>query len=338
MIVTPGQLARRAELYHQLGSMISAGIPLIQALEMARSSPGLHSSEKTITGIIHNLQAGMTFSDSITKVAGWLPEFDTALLSVGEEAGRLDACFRQLSVYYATRASIIRDTISGLAITAATFHVFLLVFPLGLLIAFAQGIAYNDYRQCIPFLLEKLLAFGSLYGGVFLLIFAGQGRRGEPWRAAVEAVMQLIPVLRTAQKNLALSRLAGAMEALTNAGVSVIRSWELAAAASGSPRLGRIISGWKTALEGGVTPAELINQSSYFPEMFANLFQTAEVSGKVDEALHRLQVYYQEEGFRRLRVFTRLMNGTIYGLLVLLVAFNVFRFYMNYYGSMFNGF
>ena len=100
----------------------------------------------------------------MTRVQGWMPEFDVALLSVGEGSGRLDVSFKLLANYYAARAKIIRDTIAGLVITTATLHVFLLVFPLGLWIAFAQGILNNDYARCLPFLVEKAVVFGALYG------------------------------------------------------------------------------------------------------------------------------------------------------------------------------
>jgi len=330
-IVTPGQLKQRAELYHQLGSMISAGVPLLKALEMVSTNPQIRVSRKIIFGLIQCLEAGLTFSQSMTQVQGWLPEFDIALLSTGEKTGRLDATFKLLSVYYASRATIIRDTIAGLLTTIATLHVFLFVFPLSYLIGFAQGIFASNYALCVPFLIQKFLVFGILYGGVLLLIFACQGRRGEKWRSTVESVFQRIPFLRNALKFLSLSRLAAALEALVSAGVSIIIGWDLASAASGSPSLRRQILRWKPQLESGSTPGELINQTRYFPEMFANLYNTGEHSGRLDDTLARLHAYYQEEGLRTLRLFTRIMNGVIYGALVVMVAFNVFRFYLGYF-------
>jgi type IV pilus assembly protein PilC len=338
LIVTPGQLKQRAELYYQLGSMISAGVPLLKALEMISANPAIRVSRKIIFGLISRLEAGMTFSDSMVELQGWLPEFDIALLSAGEKSGRLDSNFRLLAAYYSSRSQIIRDTISGLATTMLTFHVFLIVFPLGYLISFAQGIMNSHFDLCIPFLVEKAVAFGILYGTIFFFVFAGQGMRGRKWRSIVEHISQSIPIFRKAQKFLVLSRLSGALEALISAGVPIIGSWELAAAASGSPYLQRRILGWKDQLESGTTPGELINHTRYFPEMFANLYNTAEESGKLDDALERLRAYYQEEGFRVLRFFTYVMNGTIYGLLVLLVAYNVIKFYIGYFNSIFTSF
>src|SRR5476651_1108862 len=102
LIVTPGQLNRRAQLYDQLGSMIAAGVPLVKALEMASRNNGLRSSQKIILALIGHLQEGHTFADSMTKVSGWLPEFDVAMLSVGEESGRLDFSFKLLARSYAS--------------------------------------------------------------------------------------------------------------------------------------------------------------------------------------------------------------------------------------------
>lgn len=336
LIVTPGQLNRRAELYHQLGAMIAAGVPLIKALEMVTVRPALSYSRKTLLTLAQHLQSGKTFSESMTALHGWLPEFDVALLGIGEKSGRLDSSFKLLGLYYTLRAKIIHDTIMDMLITIATLHMLLLVWPIGLLIMFVQGIVNDQYTACLPFVIEKIAIFGLLYGSVFLLVYACQGRHGETWRAGVETIVQAIPVLRTAQKYLVLARLTSALDSLTNAGVSIVNAWELAANACGSPRLHRQVSPWKSEFENGATAAELVCRTDYFPAIFANLYTTGEQSGKLDETLQRLQNYFQEEGFRLLRLFTRILNGTIYGVVALIVASYIINFYVGYFNAAFN--
>lgn len=335
-IVTPGQLARRGQLYHQLGGMIAAGVPILKALDMASRHPEVQNSRKTVEGLIQSMKSGLTFTESMMREHGWLPDFDIALLSVGEQTGRLDRSFTLLANYYESRAKIIRDTIHNMVPTLATLHVFLLIFPLYYLISFVQGLLNSNYASCIPFLVEKAVVFGGLYAVTLLLIFACQGQRGETWRAFVESIFGLVPVLRTARKYLALSRLAAALEASISSGVSAITGWELAGTAGGSERLRGIISSWKPQLDTGATPGELINQNSYFPEMFGNFYYTGEQSGRLDDALARLHAYYEDEGMRRLRFFTRLLTGTIYALIVVLVAYTVIGFYKGYFSNILN--
>jgi type IV pilus assembly protein PilC len=336
MIFTPAQLNRRAELYYQLGSMIAAGVPLISALQTAASSRSMRASRKAMAAIVDHLKNGLTLSDSMQRVQGWLPEFDVALLSAGEHSGKLDASFKLLSNHYATRATILRDMISRLLLPATNLHVFLLIFPLGVLIGMAKGIIDSDYSKCVPFILEKVLVFCGFYALLIFLIFACQGKHGERWRSLLESISQLFPLLGTARKHLALARLSVALEALIGAGVSIVRAWPLAAAASGSPRLKRAVAEWKTPLEQGHTPSELIRENHYFPEMFANQYYTGEISGKLDDCLRRLHLFYQEEGFRAMALFTRILSGTVYGLVAMLIAFNVIKFWMNYYGGLMN--
>ncbi|MFM2295227.1 MAG: hypothetical protein RLZZ350_1640 [Verrucomicrobiota bacterium] len=338
LITTPRQLAKRAELYYQLGSMVSAGVSLMSALDMARKNPRTGVSTKTIDALLHHLRQGCTFTQSMEQVQGWLPEFDVALLSVGEKSGRLDSTFKLLANYYTTRAKIIRDAIMGMLMTIVTLHVFLMVFPLSLLIEFVKGLFDSHYSLCVPFILEKVLCFGILYGSVFVVAFLCQGGRGEGARAMVERAAQCVPVLRTAQRYLVLSRVAAALEALVNAGVSVVTGWEMAARASGSPALERLVASWKPKLAMGETPAALVSEAEYFPSVFADLYATGEHSGKLDETLARLQTYYQEEGFRTLKLFTGILNGVIYGLVVIVVAYNIISFWTNYYGAMMNQF
>ena len=337
MIVTTGKLKQQAELYHQLSSMIAAGVPLIQALEMAAKNSTLRGSRKFILDLVQHLKNGLSFSDAMLHIHGWLPDFDTALLSAGEQSGKLDFSFKALGDYYTARVEIIRETISNLAVAALNLHVFLLVFPLGYLIGFAMGIINNDYAMCIPFIREKIFIYGLLWGTIIFFIFACQGKRGERWRAFLEYLNQAVPLLRTALKYLVLYRLTTALDALVNSGLSIVNCWPMAAAASGSPHLKKQISGWKTEFEGGLTAAELVRLENYFPEMYANLYHTGEISGHLDDTLKRLQTYYHEEGFRLLRLFAKILSRGIYFLIAGAIAYNVIGFYLHYFGGLVNG-
>ena len=353
-MVTPGQLNRRAALFEQLAAMIAAGVPLTKALEMAAKNRSTGIPQKILQELTHHLQEGHTFSDAMQLVSGqkrgmdvslkpgnkacWLSEFDTALLSAGEESGRLDATFKLLARYYASRAKIIHDTIAGSIITVVTLHVFLLVFPLGFLVAFVLGIVNNDFSKCLPFIVEKIVVFGALYGLAGSLSFAGQGNRGEGWRACVESVFGMIPLLRTAVKDLAVARIAMALDSLLSAGVPVVRSWELAASACGSPHLKREILKWTPQLEHGTTPADMVAQIRYFPDMFTQLYHSGEISGKMDETLQRLHTYFEEEGFRKLQAFCRIVNFIIYFSIAITIGIFVIRFYVGYFNTALNSF
>ena len=323
-IVTPGQLSRQAELYHQLGALLSAGMTLIQALEQLRNSPPSRAQTRPLQSLINDLQQGMTFGEAVARLPGWLPSFDVALLAAGEQSGRLDASFRLLAGYYGDRARLARQVISDLA-----YPVFLVHFAI-LLAGLPQLVISGGVGRYLQGVLGPLLPAWLL---VLFFLLACQGRRGLFWRTLVERVLGAVPVLGKARRHLALARLAVALEALMNAGVSVLQAWPLATAASGSPALQKVVQRWPSHLQAGETPGDLMKQSPEFPEMFANLYATGERGGSIDATLKRLQLYYQDEGTRKLQALAQWIPRAIYLVIVVVLGYQIVNFWTGYFGG-----
>jgi type II secretory pathway component PulF len=328
MIVTPRQFTQRAELYHRLAQFTAAGIGVVRALEQIGRSPPDRSFRKLVQQLLGELAKGRTLSESLRQLGSWLPEFDIALIEAGERSGRLDACFRLLADYYNDRARIAKQVISQLIYPVGLLHfaafIFLIVLPF----------AHSEFNASLILLFAKAaLALAPLYLITFFLIYATQSRHGEKWRARIESLVHPIPILGTARRFLALARLAAALEALISAGVNIVEAWDLAATASGSPALRRTVENWKPQIEAGRTPAEVLNECPKFPEMFANLYATGEVSGQLDDALRRLYSYYNEEGTRKLHAFAQWTPRLVYFLVILIIAYKIIQFWTGLYGQ-----
>ena len=174
LIITPGQLSRRADFYHQLGQLTGAGLGLIQALEQLKRHPPDRSYREPIGRLLDQIAAGCTLTDSLQRCGRWLPEFDTALLQAGEHSGRLDACFRLLADYYTDRARLARQMIGDLAYPVFLLHFAIFIFP------FAQFFTSGNW---VMYLCQTLGVLIPLYAVVALMVFAAQSRHGETWRA-----------------------------------------------------------------------------------------------------------------------------------------------------------
>ena len=251
-----------------------------------------------------------------------MPEFDLALLHAGEQSGRLDQCFRMLSGYYSARASLAREFLMGLAYPAFLFHFAIFLLP------------FIDFFKTGDFAMYLLRTFGVLlpvYGVTAALIIANQSRMTESWRAFVEEVLHIVPLLGTARRELALSRFASALEALLTAGVMIVEAWQLAGAASGSPALKKLSAAWRRPLSEGNTPADLIMASTYFPPMFSSQYATAEISGQLDTTLKRLAKYYLEEGSRKLKMVAVWTPRMLYLCVAGMIAYQVIKLYLGYF-------
>lgn len=321
-IITPGQLTRRAELYHQLSQLTIAGLPILKSLGQIERHPPSHAYRQPLRTAIKLINEGASFTGAFRQTGNWMASFDLALLEAGEKSGRLDVCFRVLSDYYADRARMARQMIADLAYPVFLFHFAIFILPFADL--FTGKISAYAYGFKTVGILIPVYAFGAL------LIYAGQGRHGEFWRSVVEKILHPIPILGNGRRELAIARLAMALEALLNAGVSIVEAWELAATVSGSPTLRRTVQGWRHDVSAGVTPSEAMSASGVFPDMFANQYHSGEVSGKLDEVLKRMRQYYQEEGARKIHAVSQWIPRFIYLLVALVIGWKVISFYSSH--------
>jgi type IV pilus assembly protein PilC len=321
-IILPGQFTRRAELYHQLAQLTAAGLPILQALEQLERHPPSRAFREPLNLMVREIAAGFTFSEAIARSGKWVSAFDLALIDAGERSGRLDGCFRLLADHYTERARMIRRLLGDLAYPVFLLHFAVFILP------FAQLFTTGDWFTYLTRTLGVLL---PIYVIVGVLIYAAQGKHGEGWRSVVERLLHYVPVVGSGRRELALARLAMALEALISAGVTIIEAWELAATVSGSPALRRTVQAWLPDVRAGQTPAEAVTACGKFPDLFTNQYNSGEVSGKLEDTLRRMHQYYQEEGARKIQAVSQWTPRFVYLFIALAIAYNVVKFWMKYF-------
>jgi len=322
-ISSPRNLSLRAELYHQIGTMLSSGVPLMSALQRLHDAPPHNSFRPPLKAFLEGLKEGRLLSESLNINGGWMPEFDIALISAAEISGRLDAAFRALAQYYRDKADLTRTVIRELAYPLFLLHFAALMNP------FPKFFVSGNF---LVYLWNIFLVLGPFYGLFFAVLMIFRNRNHQSYAIAIESFFGRIPMLGKALQSLAIARLAMSLEALISAGVSIIQAWPMAARASGSPILMRRVDAWQPSLESGAsTPADLLSQSKEFPQMFSNLYHGGEVTGTLDDALKRLNTFYYEEGRNKLKFLARWVPMIIYFLIVIKIAAHVLGFYSDYF-------
>lgn len=329
LILTPGQFNDRADFYHQCVSLLTAGYGLIQVLEHLRDRPPSRTYVRPLTDIIFHLREGETFAQAIRNQGRWIPEFDAALLEAGELSGRLDQCMRQLADYYKDRAELLKSVIGALIYPVGLLHALLILRAAPNLVL---SILNNETGEGVAvFLASTVGLLVPVYAVVFVIIYFSQSGRAQIIRRFLELIWNIVPIVGTARKHLSLSRLAMSLGALLNAGVIVTKAWLVAAQSSGSFRIDREINDWPEKIDSGVPPSELIRHSRAFPDVFANLYATGEVSGRLDEHLQKLHVYYAESGTGKLRQAAVWYTSLFLMGVFIYIAYYIISFYVGYF-------
>ena len=130
---------------------------------------------------------------------------------------------------------------------------------------------------------------------------------------------------------MSIARLAGALEALIAAGVPIIQAWDLAAVATASPRIKKKIHASIPMMEAGMTPSEVLEQSTVAPDLFQNLYATGEASGQLDTTLKRLQNHYEEQATLKFQNLASWTPKLLFLGIALGVAYQIVNFYSGYF-------
>jgi type II secretory pathway component PulF len=298
---------------------------LFEAFSQLALRPPARSLSGEIGAIHRELLRGHTLTESFAAARAKVTAFDLALIEAGETSGRLDRVFRELSQHHRDSARFARRALGGIAYPFFLMHLALIIFPMQRLTdIFTKG-------DLTGFVVQKIIVFGLIYSMIFVGLWLTQGSRGEGLRAALEKVFHFVPQLGGARQSQALSRMAAALGGLFAAGVDVIRSWETAAEASGSPALKRAVSTWRRRIESGERPSEILLGTPEFPQRFVSLYTTGEASGKLDASLEHLHRHYAEEAARKFTMFLVLLSGVVFGSVALAVAYQVISFWLGYF-------
>jgi type II secretory pathway component PulF len=327
MILTPRQLVQKADFYRQLGQMTEVGLTLQMALETALKHAQSGPMKRALPRVIESIHQGSSFGEALLAQGRWMPAFDIALLGAGEQSGRLPACFLKLAGYYDDRARLLRRVLASLAYPIFLVHIAALVFPIGALqnLVTQGAIGY--------FLLTKVLILGPIYLTAGVIAYYSQSDRSEFVRRLLDRVLDLTPVVGSSRRSMALSRFCLALEALINAGVGTIHAFELSAVASGSFRLQNASRDFRSQLESGVPPSQMLHQAGIFPTEFLQQYHSAELSGKIDETLVRLHKYYEDQGARQSHLAVVLGGGIIFGVVIITIAWQVIQFWLGYFNQ-----
>ncbi len=327
LITTPGTYLSLSEFYYQISTMLRAGLGMMAALETLELAPPSRAIGVHISPTLASMRRGLSLSESVRNIPGWLPSFDISLIEAAEKSGREEEVFRMLSEFYREQSRLYRMTLSGLLYPAVILHMAVLIFPPSMLTRLVWQ------SEVSPYVTQKLSVLIPIYAVSLAGLFFGQSNRGIWIRAVAERIIGIIPLLGAARSRLALARFSAALESLLSAGVYVPEAWRMAGESSGSPRLQKVVALFPSKIIAGFAPSELLPRYRVFPRLFTTLYCTGEKSGDIDGSLKRIYRHYEEEASNKFKAFADWVPRVVGFCLTIAIGWFIISFYLSYFAS-----
>ncbi|HEU5185722.1 MAG TPA: type II secretion system F family protein [Gemmatimonadaceae bacterium] len=289
----------------QFATMINAGLPLVQALDILSKQSENKSLKEVTRQVVYDVESGHTVADALGKHPKAFSELYVNMVAAGEAGGILDTILSRLAIFMEKNDALIRKVkgamiYPGVIISVAVIAiVVLLVFVIP---TFEQMFASVNLALPLPtrivigmsqFLQGYWWAvLASVIGGSFMFkrYYATPGGKLN-----IDRMMLKLPVLGDVIRKSAVSRFTRTLGTLISSGVSILDGLEITAKTAGNRVIHDAIMQSRSSIAGGDTIAAPLAKSEVFPPMVISMIAVGEQTGGLDEMLSKIADFYDEE-------------------------------------------
>ncbi|MGA2550760.1 MAG: type II secretion system inner membrane protein GspF [Burkholderiaceae bacterium] len=327
----------RGMVWRQLASMVTAGLPLAQALLATQEESERESVRDVLAGVRGDVLGGLPFASALARFPREFPDLDRALVAAGEQSGDLGAVLERLADHVERREALLAKVRLAFAYPLIVSFIALSVIT-GLLTYVVPQIVrvFNQTHQQLPLLTRIMIWLSDLLreDGWLLLIaaviifvlvrlaFAQPGVR-RAWHAQLLAFPVVGPIVRRTNT----VRFADTMAILGTAGVPILRALQASRDTMGNVVMKDQVSEAINRVREGVPLSRALSSQqgarSGFSSVLINLIASGESTGKLPMMLERAAQGQADELERRTMLLTSLLEPilvlTMGGMVLLIV-------------------
>jgi type IV pilus assembly protein PilC len=289
----------------QLATMIDAGLPLVQSLEILSAQQEEKVFKNIIREIREDVEGGSTFAGALKKHPVTFNELYTNLVVAGEEGGILDTILTRLANYIEKSEALKKKVKSALIYPATIVGVAVIV--VAILMIFVIPVFENLFKssgQTLPLPTLIVVTISKLikkYVVIFipamiLLIFLFRKYyQTEKGKVVVDRLLLKIPIFGPLLRKVAVARFSRTLGTLVSSGVPILDGLTIVSRTSGNKTIETAILNARASIREGETIAEPLNRSGIFPPMVIQMISVGESTGALDSMLSKIADFYEEE-------------------------------------------
>jgi len=327
----------------QFSTMINAGLPLVQALEILSTQVENKAFGKIIEQVKTDVESGLTYADSLKKHPKIFSELYANMVAAGEAGGILDTILNRLAAYI-EKAMKLKKKVKGAMVYPAvisTVAVLVIVIIMVFVVpTFSRMFAQLGGTLPLPTrMVMGLSKFIAGTGGIVSLVliiaavvFIIQFKRTEKGKKMIDFILLKLPIFGTLLNKVAVAKFTRTLGTLVSSGVPILDGLEITAKTSGNKVVEQAIMGVRKEVVGGKTIAEPIKKAKVFPPMVTHMIAVGESTGALDAMLGKIADFYDDEVDAAVTNLTAMMEpllmvflGTTVGFIVVAMYLPIFK-------------
>jgi type IV pilus assembly protein PilC len=289
----------------QLATMIDAGLPLVQSLEILSQQQEAETFKGIIKGVKDDVEAGSTFAFAMKKHPRAFDNLYINLVLAGEEAGTLDIMLNRLANHIEKMEALKKKVRSALVYPAMIVSVAIIVTVV--LLVFVIPVfekLFAGVGTALPLPTQIVISisrFAKNYIPFIIIFFVILGfassryYKTETGKIKLDGLVLKFPIFGELIRKISIARFARTLSTLVTSGVPILESLNIVAGASGNKVVELAILQGRTSISEGQTISEPLAQSGVFPIMVTQMISVGETTGSLELMLTKIADFYEEE-------------------------------------------
>ncbi len=325
----------------QFSTMIDAGLPIIQCLDILSSQAENPKMKKILLDVKDSVESGQTLAESLKKYPDLFDSLFVNMIAAGEAGGILDTILRRLSDHLEKAAKLKAKVKSALVYPTITIIVAIAVVTV--IMVFVIPVFQDMFTSLggqLPGLTQMVVNMSNFTRDNFLFLAAGVGLgiyafrrfyKTEKGNAVIDDLALKLPVFGMLLRKVAVAKFTRTMSTMLQSGVAILDSLDIVARTAGNKTVERTIYEVRADIAEGRTMAEPLLESGVFPPMVCQMISVGESTGALDIMLGKIADFYDDEVDEAVNNLTEMIEpmmmvflGVVIGTLVVAMYLPIF--------------
>ena len=328
-----------AVLTRQITTMLTAGVPLVQTLQLLAGSHEKKPMREMLANICSEIEAGIPPSKALRQYPRYFDDLYCDLVASGEQSGALDAVFDRIATYR-EKAEALKSKIKKALFYPATVILVALVVTAILLLYVVPEFdnIFKSFGAELPAFTRMVINLSNIvqtywyfvFGALVILIFVyiHSYRRMESVRDGTDKLILRLPIVGVILQKAALARYARTLSTTFAAGLPLIDGLVAAAGSSGNAVYRKAIMSVRSEVMAGMQMNVAMRTTEVFPEMVIQMIMIGEESGSLDDMLAKVAGIYEQQVDDAVDALSSLIEPLIMVVLGVLVGGLVIAMYL----------
>ena len=289
----------------QFATMINAGLPLVQSLDILARQTENKSLAAVTRQVLYDVESGHTLADALDKHRNAFSQLYVNMVAAGEAGGILDTILLRLATFLEKNDAIVRKVKGAMIYPAVIFAVAglaVVVLLLFVIPTFQQmfdeaGVPLPAPTRVVIWMSQMLQNYwwAMILGGVGLAFGIRRYYGTDGGKLVIDRTLLRMPVIGDLLRKSAVSRFTRTLGTLLSSGVSILDGLEITARTAGNRVIHDAVMQSRGSIAGGETVAGPLEASGVFPPMVTSMIAVGEATGGLDDMLTKIADFYDEE-------------------------------------------